>query len=420
MLALTPSRSDNPVRVLRTRSEVEELREFWNSCRVRDADLEFFLFIVDLYPEAVRPHVVVTYRNGSPQALLLGRLEEKPMEFRVGYSRFKTNKIRVLTFIHGGIVGGAVDHDAVCLVESIRSSLRSGEAEVACFESLDVSGPLFVRSLDSSGFLTRRLLDNNRHYSRILDVGSKTFLESLTSNERNNHKRRTRKLFDSHKERIRIECFRKPSEVDRLMRDAETVTSKSYQRGLGVGFCLTLQTRERFDFEASRGWLRGYVLYIGEEPAAYWIGSLYRGTFYSGYMAYDPVQAKTAPGTYLTVEVLRDLSVSNAHEPAVNVDFGPGEAEYKARFGNRSQVLAKVFMFAPRFRGRLLHVLWVFSLAINFAGRRILPWMTVAARLKQYSRRRHGRNRKWTSDGANSRRFSTLQRSPPSRPSSRP
>jgi len=376
------------VRILRSRAEIEELRDFWNSCQSwRDADVDYYQLIIDLYPEAIRPHAIVVYEDRSPKALLLGRLEEKPLSFGIGYLRFRTNKKYILTFIHGGVVGDLTDYDAACLVESIRSSLREGEAEVACFESLDVNGALFRRSVAASGLLTRRLLIGSRHYVMNLGEGKKTFLESISSNERNNHKRRTRKLFDAYHGKIRIECFREPGETERLMRDAEIVASKSYQRGLGVGFHNTALNCSRFVFEATRGWLRGYVLYIQDSPAAYWIGSVYGGTFYSGYMAYDPAHARTAPVTYLAIEVLKELSAS-APESVTKVDFGGGEAEYKARFGNHSWMETMIFIFAPRFRGWCLHVLWLTVLAIKFAGKMSLQRTNVFFRLRQYWRGR--------------------------------
>jgi CelD/BcsL family acetyltransferase involved in cellulose biosynthesis len=172
------------------------------------------------------------------------------------------------------------------------------------------------------------------------------------------------------------------------MRDAEIVASKSYQRGLGVGFYRTLQTYKRLDFEATRGWLRGYVLYIDDNPSAYWIGSLYRGTFYSEYMAYDPAHVKTAPGMYLAMEVLKELSAGEPDERATYVDFGAGEAEYKTRLGNHSWMETKVYVFAPGLRRLGLHVLWVAALGINFAGRRILNLTHVTQRLRQYWRSR--------------------------------
>ena len=65
-----------------------------------------------------------------------------------------------------------------------------------------------------------------------------------------------------------------------------------------------------------RGWLCAYVLYIEDNPSAFWIGSLYCETFYSEYMAYDPDHVKTAPGIYLAIEVLKYLSSDDARTRA--------------------------------------------------------------------------------------------------------
>ena len=57
------------IRVLKNREEIKALREFWDSCGPnRDADLDFYLFIVDSYPQTLRPHVVVLWEEGVPKA----------------------------------------------------------------------------------------------------------------------------------------------------------------------------------------------------------------------------------------------------------------------------------------------------------------------------------------------------------------
>src|SRR4051794_27459329 len=52
------------MRVLRTASEIEQLREAWRQLdTVRDVDMDFYLFIVELFPQAKRPHVIAIYEN---------------------------------------------------------------------------------------------------------------------------------------------------------------------------------------------------------------------------------------------------------------------------------------------------------------------------------------------------------------------
>ena len=103
------------------------------------------------------------------------------------------------------------------------------------------------------------------------------------------------------------------------MRDAEELARRSYQRGLGVGFTSSPQMRQRLEFEAAKGWLRGYVLYFEEKACAFWIGSLYQGTFYSDFIGYDADYAKFSPGLYLVINALEELSDPTTKNP---IGFG--------------------------------------------------------------------------------------------------
>ena len=74
-------------------------------CPGRDADLDFFLFIVDRYPEAKRPHVVVLYDGDAPKALLAGRLDVTELPIRVGYFALPVPKLKNLAVCPWRMVG---------------------------------------------------------------------------------------------------------------------------------------------------------------------------------------------------------------------------------------------------------------------------------------------------------------------------
>ena len=127
------------IETFRTKSELEVVRDFWSSAHAhRDADFEFYQFIGELFPHIVRPHVIAVYRDGEPKALILGRLENRSLDIRVGYWRLRTRKLRTLTIVHGGVVGDPRDEDCEAVMRHIIHSLRAGEAVLARFKSLAV------------------------------------------------------------------------------------------------------------------------------------------------------------------------------------------------------------------------------------------------------------------------------------------
>src|SRR6202012_1412454 len=104
----------------------EALREVWGSWPGhRDADMDFYLMIVGSYPEVVRPHVVVLYRDGMPDAILVGRLEQKQLAFKVGYFNVFRRRARCLTFVYGAIHGNASPENSRALVAEVMRSLKS-------------------------------------------------------------------------------------------------------------------------------------------------------------------------------------------------------------------------------------------------------------------------------------------------------
>ena len=379
------------IRVLRTRAEIESLREFWNSCSPsRDADLDFYLFIVALYPEALRPHVVVLYEADVPKVLLAGRLDEGRVPVKAGYVSLSVPKMRILRFVHGGCLGDVCDATAKLLVGSIIDSLAASEADAGMLEHIDPSSPLARYACSMPSWVcSDHLIYPEFH--RIRDVSGKTgaFLTCLSGNERYQHRKRARRLAEDFRS-CSIELFSTPDEVDRLMRDTESVAKKSYQRGLGVGFSETPIIRSRLEFEAQKGWLRAYVLYLDDQPSAFWIGSLRNRVFLSDYLAFDPAYAKYGPGLYLIVKVIEELC-GDPHAGSVlveRIDFGIGDASYKERLSNRHYQESPVYIFGPSIKAVWVNALRSTVGLMNRLAKGLMGMTPLAGRIKRIWRAR--------------------------------
>ena len=339
------------IRTFRTREGIETLRDFWNFCSPgRDADLDFYLFIVDHYPETIRPHVVVLYEYDAPKALLAGQLDATSVPIRLGYFVFPVPKMRILQFVHGGWLGDISEASARLLVGSVVETLAVGEADAALFHYPDLGSPLVHWAARLPGRLcSDHLVRPQAHRVRDISVGDGTFLAGVSRNARYQQRKRERRIKQDFSD-CALARLTKPDEIGRLIGDAEAVAKKSYQRGLGTGFYRIPIVRARLEFEAGMGWLRAYILYLDKRPAAFWIGSLRNGTFLSDYLAFDPVHAQYAPGLYLIMKAIEDLS----EDPNVcvqRIDFGIGDATYKERLGNGEWLKSPVYIFAPNVKG---------------------------------------------------------------------
>ena len=97
-----------------------------------------------------------------------------------------------------------------------------------------------------------------------------------------------------------------------------------------------------------RGWFRAWVLTIDDRPVAFWQGNVLDGVYYSSSTGYDPAFAKQGVGTYAQIRMYQDLIA----DPGVSIlDFGWGDAAYKARFGNDEWEEQDLLVFAGSMRG---------------------------------------------------------------------
>jgi hypothetical protein len=379
------------IRVLKNREEIKALREFWDSCGPnRDADLDFYLFIVDSYPQTLRPHVVVLWEEGVPKALIAGRLDLSHLPVRIGYLSLPVPKMRVLQFVYGGCLGDVSSANAKLLVGSIIESLAENEADAAAFQHFDLCSPLIscARSLPR-WLCSDHIAHPDTHRIRDLSGETGPFLARLNKNERYLQRQRVRKISEDFRS-SRIELFDTPDKVARLVRDVESVAMKSYQRGLGVGFSDTPVIRARLEFEARKGWLRAYVLYLDDQPCAFWIGSLREKVFLSDYLGFDPAYAEYASGMYLIVKVTEELC-GNLGDKSVavdRIDFGIGDASYKERFSNLSRQESTIYIFAPTITAVWVNVLRSVAAIVHYSAKALLQTTPLLGKIKRIWRTR--------------------------------
>ncbi|WP_198026700.1 GNAT family N-acetyltransferase [Bradyrhizobium sp. ARR65] len=298
----------------------------------------------------VRPHVIVVYSGGVPTALMCGRLEAAPKHIKAGYLTLRLPKVKTLIFVSDGWLGDISEVNSKSLVGSIVESLSSGEADVAILYHPDLNSPLVKAARTLPKWFQRDYaISPQIHRVRDLKISPGGFLASISSKERNNQKRRTRKLGEVFRD-VHIDPLKFPDDFERMMRDAEAVASRSYQRNLNVGFINKPDIRSILEFEAQKGWLRAFILYLDHKPCAFFIGSLRERTFLCEYIAVDWAYEAYTPGMYLILEVLEDIS-RQRHGQVDLIDFGSGDAPWKERFGNRFWQESYVHIFNLSVKG---------------------------------------------------------------------
>jgi CelD/BcsL family acetyltransferase involved in cellulose biosynthesis len=173
---------------------------------------------------------------------------------------------------------------------------------------------------------TRRLVE--------LPVGAQfaDYLKTLGSKTREDV-RRTRKYFSVKAGRgVTVVRYTEPGRADELAAALAQISRKTYQYHLlGLGFENTAELAAHLAKTATRGWLRAYILRIGNTPVAFGLGYHSGDTYYGHHVGYDPGVSKLQPGIYLHTEVMADLLADDIR----HFDFLPGDSLYKQRMSNR-------------------------------------------------------------------------------------
>ena len=376
------------VAVLRTMAELEAIREVWESWPGnRDSEIDSYLTSLRLNPQTVRPHVMVVYHDGRPDALLVGRIDKGHIRCRLGYSSVSF-AARIMCFVYGALRGNPTEENCGVLIDEVLRSLSDGEADVAYLNFLRRESNLCRLAMTRPGFLMRDHVNLTQpHFAARLPATVEDFYRGLSPKVRKNQKWQARKLVNHFSGAVRISCVRELADVEDLIRDVEHVAAKSYQRGLGVGFVVNAATREHLRLKARRGWLRAYVLYIEERPCAFWIGDINGATFGSDYIGYDAEFAGHSPGMYLVMKVIESFCDGN-REGVTEVDFGQGHAQYKQVLANEEWTESLVQIFAPTVKGISLNLVRTLLDGMNQSTKKALASTSLLQKIRRKWRSR--------------------------------
>ncbi|MGA9882408.1 MAG: GNAT family N-acetyltransferase [Candidatus Acidiferrales bacterium] len=364
----------------RTIAEVEAIREFWSKWNThRDSDIDICIEFVWRSKDFIRPHVILIYRNGALDAMLVGRLRQAHLDLKIGYLRLSSVPLRLLSFSYGGFLGRQTEQNAEALVRSVMDALRRGEGEAAYFQSR-ADSPLFEKGLALPGIASRDHSVSRYDY-RVMQISGtvEQVYAGLSAGLRAELRRKKKKLLKDFGDGVEIQCVQKAEDLDVFVPRAEEVARKTYQRGLGVGFEDTEPMRRNLRVCAEHGWLRAYLLMINGKARAFWIGTCYEGAFYSDYLGFDPQISSYSPGTVLFTEMIEDFCRSGVKE----VHFGAGDGRYKDRFGQLNLAVVWFYIFAPTWKAWLLNSVRTTILLVDSGAKEALQRIGALSTVKK-------------------------------------
>ena len=144
------------IRVVRTVEEIEQIRDVWSAFQQHpNADIDFYLLVCRTRPEILRPHVIVLYREGRPEAMLVGRLVQGTIDLSIGYGKILKMPARLLAVVCGELLGNMSSENGEALVAEVSNSLRRHEADAALFNFVRADSAIYPFILGSPGLMQR-------------------------------------------------------------------------------------------------------------------------------------------------------------------------------------------------------------------------------------------------------------------------
>jgi hypothetical protein len=369
-LAAVPS----AVRVLRSESEVEELRDAWMQAEQHpNSDIDFFRTVLHSSPGILYPYVLVVDRGADGRAFLVGRIEEVRLDLRIGYVHTPQPLVRAMVFIYGGLLGDPSSEECRALADAMVNHLKAGEADVAFFNHLRADSPLYEALSHRRGFVSRdHCASLSTHWQLTLPRRSEEFWARLSCNARRMLRKHMRGLVQAYPGQVKIECLGKTSELEEIIRKVESIADKTYQRGLGVGFIDSPDALSRLRLKAEKGWLRVHILSLDGVPCAFWSWTLYKGVLHGDYTGYDPAYRGVSPGMFLLIRIIEELCGQGGEDAVAAIDFGLGDARYKTELADQHWMDASFCLYAPNLRGVALNAYRTMILFVDRIARKIV------------------------------------------------
>jgi CelD/BcsL family acetyltransferase involved in cellulose biosynthesis len=365
--------------------DVQRLRPLWEKWQNHpNTDFEHYQLVLSTRARDAAPYVVLAKVDDAPVGLLVGRTEPQEMSVKVGYANIKLGRARMLRIMTGGVLGAWWDELAAAAVEQLIASFQQGAFDAIIFSNVRTS-TAFYRALQAQAGRSGPsvFLAPEPHWIMQIPPKNEELWMRLSSRHRS-QLRKARKKLDEDEDiagDVDYRHFHDGQNIEEFCKDAESVASKTYQHGLGIGFKNDEFYNKRCRLFASKGQFRGYVLYLNGVPRAFWMGCVYGDIFHSQDVGYDPQMKEFQLGSLLLVHVIEELI---KEKNCQGLDFGLGDAEYKQRFSDQSWYDCDVTFYAPTLKNRAV----VFLQRLADDIRKEAQKSVIGARIKRFWRDR--------------------------------
>lgn len=371
-----------------TADQVHSLRPVWREMGPAelDSDADYLLTVAAHARQVISPYVVHITRTGQPDLLVVARLENLPVRIRLAYRVVAQPCVRAIVVTFGGVLGarGAGDCDAV--MEVFGELLDAGRADMVLMRNIDPAGSLFGSARQAGGLLRfARWQRRDPLWSARVPDSLDAFLAGRSSKTRSSFRREERLLRESFGARLALRCLMQPDELETICRDMASVACRTYQAGLGAGFADTPMERALVALALSRSCFRCWMLYVDDQPIAFWSGTRHGRTFFPNTPGFDPAFADHSVGRYTMFRMIEQLCREGTLD---RIDFGRGDAQYKLEFAVPERAATDVWLAARRPRAMALVAALSMSAGFDHLARDLVERSDMGRSLKSRWRRR--------------------------------
>jgi CelD/BcsL family acetyltransferase involved in cellulose biosynthesis len=192
-----------------------------------------------------------------------------------------------------------------------------------------------------------------QHYTRRyvdLTIGYEAYLEALSANTRSGLGRKARKVAAVSGGQLDVRRFRTPDEMTGFHDIARRISLRTYQeRLLGEGLPDDPDFLRNMYHLAAGDSVRGWLLYIAGEPAAYLYCPIDSGVVRYDHVGHDPAFSDLSPGGVLQMEAMRDLFDAGLKR----FDFTEGDGQHKRQFATHGVPCIDMLLLRASLANRL-------------------------------------------------------------------
>jgi CelD/BcsL family acetyltransferase involved in cellulose biosynthesis len=303
------------------------------------------------------PRIVVLRRSGQIQGIAPFYIHPTRLKLEVSVLPLASFPARAMGVFGKGLIY-AEDADRGQINSIVVESLDQfrGEFDLIILDETDVTGCFWKHcevALPPRGGYRRVVLSPRHETNHRVPVRSsyEDYLKTIGPNTRQALRRNTRRLLGEH--RARLTRVTMPGQVRGFLAQLDEVYRDSWQARLGSPGKNTEPQVAWFERIAEQGWLRSYLLLVGDTPISFQVGFVYDHVYYATDFAYAQAYSHLSPGSVLMNLFLEELFASGMVR---EIDLGPGDMPQKRSFRSTSSDIGTAYIVHTAYWHNVLKV----------------------------------------------------------------